>query len=826
MNEPLPELSREELISRYGRAEPSPPAAPRSPFKSLDPYEEVDRSIYFGRESEIRALARQFHSFAHVVVYGESGAGKSSLLQCGFRARFPEADALFVTLRLHDLSTEAMCRKIALQASHRIDEPIELSADQDLGECLREVSAASSRPIVLMFEQFEDLFTRYASEDRIRFAEKLAELARTRLNLMIIMVIQQEYLARLSELEPIVAGLFDNRFWLPPMSRSRAAAAIAQACSVCQVPIEDGVPESIVERMDPHNTGISLPSLQVLMEGMYQEALRTNAMPGITAAAAARLGDVRHVLETFLREGLKQVSDLAVGRHLLEACVTEEGAAVPVNQQALLDQLSAQGGRMTAAQIDATTQELVAAGILRPTDETGLYELRHTVLARPVSNWLHETAAPPRAGHLGLLCGVLGALLVVAAVMSGAEWQKANRIESELARARKEIDELRGKSEPVVPPPGQEPEPTTPPPDQPDVSSNPPVGPTAPDVVIPPELPVPPNLPPPPPVAISPAPGPHPTESPVIVPPNLPPPPPVAISPAPGPRPTEPPVIVPPNLPPPPPVAISPAPGPHPTEPPVIVPPNLPPPPPVVIKWEPPMSIVDILPRPGTEDPGPDVPVCTVGYFVMRSVSDVGVSHKLKLKLKEPFQAEDVDVSLSKLTSVASEVTPDGEGKKLMTWYTITQESLEQVHVITIRNEFGDVQVTLGRPVGVFAPARRSTDDPQTAPGENHYKGYVVLISCRKGDAPEEEPCQEIDLSGVHTYRPVLVCVPVETTWEENRATIRGARNCLAFYPGSSAPEMENFEVRDEFGANKLNPGPGNLLGVPSRILGDEPESE
>jgi len=31
----------------------------------------------------------------------ESGAGKSSLVQCGLRSRIPESDALFITLRVH-----------------------------------------------------------------------------------------------------------------------------------------------------------------------------------------------------------------------------------------------------------------------------------------------------------------------------------------------------------------------------------------------------------------------------------------------------------------------------------------------------------------------------------------------------------------------------------------------------------------------------------------------------------------------------------------------------------------------------------------------------
>ncbi len=73
-------------------------AAPRrNPFKFLDAFTPNDRDIFFGRDLEIKELYRAVFSHKVSVVFGSSGAGKTSLVQCGLFARLkPEKTAYFV----------------------------------------------------------------------------------------------------------------------------------------------------------------------------------------------------------------------------------------------------------------------------------------------------------------------------------------------------------------------------------------------------------------------------------------------------------------------------------------------------------------------------------------------------------------------------------------------------------------------------------------------------------------------------------------------------------------------------------------------------------
>ena len=82
------------------------------------------------------------------------------------------------------------------------------------------------------------------------------------------------------------------------------------------------------------------------------------------------------------------------------------------------------------------------------------------------------------------------------------------------------------------------------------------------------------------------------------------------------------------------------------------------------------------------------------------------VSHKLKLK--GPFDGENIDVSLARLTYLASEFKPDGEN--FLTWYTFNQEIREPVRVVEIQNQSGVQVLSLGNPIGMLAPARQMND--------------------------------------------------------------------------------------------------------------------
>src|SRR5437764_15063593 len=69
------------------------------PFKFLDSYGKEDTAIFFGRDEEINALYEMVYQSPILLVYGASGTGKTSLIQCGLASRFQSHDWLPLTIR-------------------------------------------------------------------------------------------------------------------------------------------------------------------------------------------------------------------------------------------------------------------------------------------------------------------------------------------------------------------------------------------------------------------------------------------------------------------------------------------------------------------------------------------------------------------------------------------------------------------------------------------------------------------------------------------------------------------------------------------------------
>lgn len=82
----------------------------KSPFKFLDSYTKEDREIYFGREREIDELYHRLFESRIMLVYGESGTGKSSLINCGLINKLRDTDHLPVYIRRSDNHTRKSFR--------------------------------------------------------------------------------------------------------------------------------------------------------------------------------------------------------------------------------------------------------------------------------------------------------------------------------------------------------------------------------------------------------------------------------------------------------------------------------------------------------------------------------------------------------------------------------------------------------------------------------------------------------------------------------------------------------------------------------------------
>ena len=175
--EPSPELRRLEeslLLADMGEP-PAPPAGPaaRNPYKGLRPFGEDDAGDFFGRDPLVRELvdAVDDPGRAMVSIVGPSGSGKSSVVRAG----------LLRVLRAGALPGSAHWSYAVAQPGGR---PFERTASAITAATGEQGSLADvlirppdSARLLLVLDQFEEVFTQAPESEAAEFLDLLADAA-------------------------------------------------------------------------------------------------------------------------------------------------------------------------------------------------------------------------------------------------------------------------------------------------------------------------------------------------------------------------------------------------------------------------------------------------------------------------------------------------------------------------------------------------------------------------------------------------------------------------------------------------------------------------
>ncbi len=351
----------------------------KEPFKFLDAYTINDKEIFFGRSQEIKELyARVFHS-PLLLIYGVSGSGKTSLIQCGLGNKIAETDWLPIVVRPNRNI------KASLQAELTKKAVTSVEPNTPLPEQVKSLYLDYFKPIYLIFDQFEELFIFEEKEKRTAFVNDLLELIHGETKVKVLFVIREEYLAELTEFEPYLPEIFRNKIRIEKMTRQQAIEVIDGPCRACGVNYENNLPVAILDKLASVKDGVELTYLQVVMDKLYKKAVAINhENPTLTHDGLKSLGKMGDVLADFLEEQLSTMENSSSGRAILNAMVSTGGTKKSVNIEELYNVITATGHKVERDTTQLCLSRFVSVRIITEKDETGHYELRHDALAEKI----------------------------------------------------------------------------------------------------------------------------------------------------------------------------------------------------------------------------------------------------------------------------------------------------------------------------------------------------------------------------------------------------------------------------------------------------------
>jgi hypothetical protein len=376
----LAEVVREyvdRLTREAGRAQEA--AGRGNPYKALLEYDIDDAALFYGRARAKEALLDRLGRGPLTILHAESGAGKTSLLKAGLMPELLARGHVPLWLRPYRTRVDQEVKHQLLRQA----EGTPLLAEASLHDLLGQVAdLLGGKRLVILVDQFEEVFEEQAPEQRAVFLEQLARcLKDTLLPVHWVLALRGEYLSRLATFPRDLPNPFANEYLLQGLNREEARQVIVEPARARAVAYDPLVVNRILKDLD--RGGIAPPQLQLVCWTLY-DALE----PGQAAIGGAMYeeGHAERILQDYLSRVIER--DIVperrrAARLILEALITSDGRRQQRTYRQLAGELSVR--EVEPGVLDELLPQVVESRLVRPVEgpeESGdpAYELTHDYL--------------------------------------------------------------------------------------------------------------------------------------------------------------------------------------------------------------------------------------------------------------------------------------------------------------------------------------------------------------------------------------------------------------------------------------------------------------
>lgn len=291
------------------RAAPAPvDIAERAAIKGLVAFELRDAEIFarLQREQELRdcLVAVAGRDFRFGYLNGDSGSGKTSFLQAGLWPRLMEQGFRCGYVKFSDQDPERTVRLVLADLAPAAD----VSGAPGLAACLAAAAASEDSPLVLLFDQFEQVFVQRTRAEREPFVRELAQWYQGGgpNSAKILLCLRSDFVGHLVELQKAMGYSLGPQqvFRLEKLDPARAAAVLSALGDMAGMAVDEAFVEELArqELADPKDGLVSPVDLQVLAWMIAGQ--RTAEERAFQRDALRKMGGVEGLLERFLKRSL------------------------------------------------------------------------------------------------------------------------------------------------------------------------------------------------------------------------------------------------------------------------------------------------------------------------------------------------------------------------------------------------------------------------------------------------------------------------------------------------------------------------------------------
>jgi WD40 repeat protein len=305
-----------------------PYVGPRS-FERTD----LDRKVFFGRDLEEREIVSLILSQPLVVVYAQSGAGKTSIFNASisptleeeFGAKVLPLTRVQVKEEIESIPNPYMYNALLkLEPSETTDSSKYLTLSlSDYLKYLPEITDEQNKgPVVIIFDQFEEIFEIHSEawqEQQRDFFKQVNSALQKFDQLRVVLIIREDYIAQLDPFTKFFTNRLRTRFRLKQLGESGALEAIERPLDGTKWSFEEDAPKAlfnklaVTKRLDQKGKTKIVPGehieqthLQLVAADLWNTLKNKDT---VFTLEHIKDIDVDQVLEKFYEETIKEVSE-------------------------------------------------------------------------------------------------------------------------------------------------------------------------------------------------------------------------------------------------------------------------------------------------------------------------------------------------------------------------------------------------------------------------------------------------------------------------------------------------------------------------------------
>jgi TIR domain len=403
--------------------QPSPPGPePHNPYKGLSAFQREDAQDFFGREEVVASMVEEIKHLLEIerrhgreqeprfmTVVGPSGSGKSSVVMAGLLPRLLQGKdipgsnlwGLLPTVLPGKKPLEALAQALSQKLSGSVSQGEILRELQDRSICAlhsyaQEIATQPGSRVILLVDQFEELFTETSDEEeRKQFLHQLITAATEPENKVIVIVTLRVDFSDHPMHSPLLHRVIEaHRIAIPPMTVEKLHAVIEGPARLVGLRFEENLVGDLL--LDIHGQEENLPLLQFTLTKLFERRNR-GCLTRQAYEAIGRVGGAlnQHAEETYNRlpaDEYRRFAEVLFTRLINPGDLGQDATRRRVLTSELTFHDAAQNQLMQetrqafiAAHLITVNQSPTGNATARGSEAISIYEISHEAL---ISAWL------------------------------------------------------------------------------------------------------------------------------------------------------------------------------------------------------------------------------------------------------------------------------------------------------------------------------------------------------------------------------------------------------------------------------------------------------